>query len=181
MSQLNQEIQRAKPIKENPMREIKIEKIILSCSGVDVELQKSKKLLELISGKKAQIIASKKRIPEFGVRPGLEVGTRVTLRGPEAIEVLKRLLGAVDNVLSILSVSQNTFSFGIKEYIDIPDIAYQRDLGIRGLNVTVTFTRPGARVVRKKIKQGRLPKRFMISEDEIMEFMKLNFKSKFRR
>ncbi|MCU0642605.1 MAG: 50S ribosomal protein L5 [archaeon] len=164
---------------ENPMRRIEIEKVLLSAGATDVDLQKAKKLLELVSGNKAQIIASTKRIPEFDVRPGLEVGTRVTLRGRPAIELLKRILGAVDNKLKKKQVSENHFSFGIKEYIEIPGIEYQRDIGIRGFNITVVFARAGLRVKRKKIKQGNVPRKQFISKEEIIKFMGDEFKTKF--
>lgn len=164
---------------KNSMRSIKIEKIILSAGATGDNLTKAKKLLELVSNKKAQIIASQKRIPEFDVRPGLEVGTRVTLRGKEAIELLKRLLGALDNQLKNKQVSDNHFSFGIKEYIEIPGMEYQRDIGIRGFNATVVFIRAGTRVKIKKIKRGKMPKKQHISKEEIINYMKEVFKTKF--
>lgn len=165
---------------QNPMRAIRIEKVILSCGGIDKDLEKAKKLLELMSKMKAQVIASRKRIPDFGVRPGLEVGVRVTLRGDSAIELLRRLLGAMDNLLKRKQVSQDHFSFGIKEYIDIPGMEYQREIGIRGLNITVVFNRPGIRVQRKKIKVGHLPKKQHVPKEEIIKFMEDNFKTQFK-
>ncbi len=165
---------------ENQMRKVKIEKILLSAGATGDDLKRAKKLLEFVSGKKAQILASSKRIPEFDVRPGLEVGTRVTLRGEEAISLLKRLLGAMDNEIKKKQVSDNHFSFGIKEYIEIPGAEYQRDIGIRGFNVTVVFTRAGARVKLKKIKRGHVPKRQFVTKDEIMKYMKEAFKTKFK-
>lgn len=162
---------------ENPMRRIKIEKVILSAGAVDKELEKAKKLLEMISKKKAEVVTSNKRIPDFDVRPGLEVGTRVTLRAKEAVELLKRLLGALDNKLRIKQISDNHFSFGIKEYIEIPGTEYQRDIGIRGFNVTVVFTRAGVRVQRKKIKVGHLPHRQHVSKEEIKKYMEDVFKT----
>src|SRR3989338_7490242 len=135
---------------ENTMRTPHVEKIILSCGATGDNLTKAKKLLDLISQRKAQIIASQKRIPDFGVRPGLEVGTRVTLRGKDAVALLRRLLGAIDNTLKKKQISDNHFSFGIHEYIEIPGTEYQRDIGIRGLNVTIVFSRKGLRVMSKK-------------------------------
>ena len=165
---------------ENIMRSIKIEKVLLSSGAVDKELEKAKKLLEIVSAGKAQILRSNKRIPELNVRPGLEVGTRVTLRGKKAIDLLKRLLSAINNELKSKQVSENHFSFGIKEYIEIPGIEYQRDIGIRGFNVTVDFVRAGLRVKRKKIKAGRVPKKQFISKDEIIKYMMEVFKTKFK-
>lgn len=166
-------------IKENIMRKISIEKVVLSCGATGSDLEKAKKLLEHITGTKAQIISSTKRIPSFDVRPGLEVGTRVTLRRDKAIQLLKRLLAAISNTLNNSQISPNHFSFGIKEYIEIPGIEYKREIGIRGLNVTVVFSRPGLRVKRKKIKSGSIPKKQLVSEAQITKFMEENFQTKF--
>ena len=167
---------------ENPMRKIKIEKVLLSAGATGDDLVKAKKLLELVSGKKAQITCAgpNTRIPEFDVRPGMELGTRVTLRDGEAIELLKRLLSAIDNELKKKQLADNHFSFGIKEYIEIPGIEYQRDLGIRGFNITVVFIRAGARVKLKKIKRGKVPKKQIISKSEIENYMTEVFKTKFK-
>ena len=164
--------------KENKMRSIKIEKVVLSCGATGKELEKAKKLLEIITGSKAQKIASSKRIPDFDVSPGLEVGTRVTLRNKKAIETLKRLLSAIDNTLKSKQISENHFSFGIEEYIEIPGMEYQRDIGIKGLNITVVFNRAGTRVKIKKIKSSRIPRKQYIAKEEIIKFMEETFKTK---
>jgi len=163
---------------KNIMRKIKIEKIALSIGGTGDGLEKGVKLLEMLSGKKPARMKSRKRIPSLGVRPKLEVGAVVTIRkNPE--EVLKRMLAATDNVLKKKQVSENTFSFGIKEYIEIPGMEYQRDIGIIGFDVTIVFTRAGRRVKIKKIKKGRIPKRQMISKEEIIKYMEENFGTEF--
>ena len=103
----------------------------------------------------------------------------MTLRGTKAIELLKKLLAAVSNTLADTQVADNHFSFGIKEYIEIPGIEYQREIGIRGFNITVVFARPGLRVKRKKIKSGKIPKKQYISQEEIMNYMEENFQTEF--
>ncbi len=163
----------------NVMRRVFIEKVLLSAGATGDNLKRSKKLLEIISGKQAQIIASSKRIPAFAVNPGLEVGTRITVRGEEALALLRRLLGAIDNKLKKSSVAENHLSFGIKEYIEIPNMEYQRDIGIRGLNVTVVFSRAGLRVQRKKIKHGHVPKKQHVTKEEVIKHMEEQFKSVF--
>ncbi|MEK6892976.1 MAG: 50S ribosomal protein L5 [Nanoarchaeota archaeon] len=164
---------------ENPMRKIFIEKVLLSAGATGDNLLKAKKLLEILSSSKAQIIASTKRIPDFGISPGLEVGTRVTLRGDKATELLKRLLSAIDNKIKKKQVVENNFSFGVKEYIEIPGMEYQRDIGIRGFNVNVVFIRKGIRISLKKIKSSKIPKKQRVSKKEIIKFMEDNFKTEF--
>ena len=160
----------------NKMREIKIEKIILSVGGTAEKLERGAKLLTIITGKKAAKRKSTKRIPSLGVRPGLEVGALITLRGKQGEELLKRLFVTIDNKISKKQISENSFSFGIKEYIEIPGMQYQRDIGIMGFDVSVAFARAGKRVARKKIKTGRIPKKQNVSEEEIIEYLKNKFK-----
>ena len=76
---------------ENPMRQIEIEKVILNCGASGEKLEKSVKLLNILTGKKIKQVSSNKRIPSFGVRPGLKTGCLVTLRGNEKEALLKRL------------------------------------------------------------------------------------------
>ncbi|GIU68420.1 MAG: hypothetical protein KatS3mg001_270 [Candidatus Pacearchaeota archaeon] len=160
------------------MNQIKIEKVVLSIGGKGETLERGAKLLELLSGQKAAKMKTKKRIATFGIRPKLEVGVVVSVR-KNAEEFLKKFLAAKDNVLKKSQVTDNTLSFGIKEYIEIPKVEYQRDIGILGLDVSVTFTKPGKRVKLKKIKSGRFPKKQQVSKEEIIKFMQEKFNTKF--
>src|SRR3989344_2109862 len=143
---------------QNPMREIKIEKIVMSIGGTGENLEKGVKLLKLLTGRKPSKTKSNKRIPSLGVRPGLEVGVVVTIR-KSIDEILKKMLLTIDNKLRKKQLSNNNFSFGIKEYIEIPGIEYQREIGIMGFDVTVVFKRTGRRVKLRKINRGRIPQR----------------------
>jgi len=162
----------------NTMREIKIEKVVLSVGGIAEELEKGFKLLKLLTGRKPTKTRSTKRIPTLNVRPKLEVGAVVTIRR-NFEEILKRLLVTIDNTLKKKQVSENNFSFGIKEYIEIPGAEYQRDIGIRGFDVTIVFKRSGRRVKLRKMKKGRIPKRQVITKEEIIKFMEEKFNTEF--
>lgn len=165
--------------KINPMREIKIEKVILGIGAQGDDLEKAMRLLKLLSEREPSKRTSNKRIPTLGVRPGLEIGAMVTIRRGKIIEILKKMLLAIDNTLRKKQISENNFSFGIKEYLEIPGMEYQRDIGIMGLDVTVVFKRAGRRVGLKKIKKGKVPKRQVITKAEIIKFMEDKFQTKF--
>ena len=162
----------------NPMREIKIEKVVLSIGGKADELEKGVKLLKILTDRKPAKMISRKRIPSWSVRPKLEVGAVVTLR-KDVKEFLNRLLVAKDNTLKKSQISENNFSFGIEEYIEIPGTEYIRELGIRGFDVTVVFKRAGRRVKLRKVKKGRIPKKQIISREEIIKFMEEKFSISF--
>jgi len=165
--------------KINKMREIKIEKVVLSIGGTGDYLEKGHKLLNILTKRTPHKTRSKKRIPSLGVRPGLEIGTSVTIRkGHE--ELLKNLLMAVDKLLKRKQISKNNFSFGIQEYIEIPGTEYHREIGIMGLDVTVVFKRNGRRVKLRKIKKGKIPKRQTIIPEEIIKFMEEKFQTNFK-
>lgn len=158
------------------MQEIRIEKISLSI-GVGQAgdpLDKAVTLLESISGKKVIQTVTKKRIPTWGVRPGLAVGCLVTLRKDNS-EMLKRLLSAKKNKIKRSQFSGRTVTFGIPEYIDIPGAKYHPEIGIIGLQVSITLERPGYRVIRRSVMKRKIGKKSQISTEETIKFMKDSF------
>ena len=159
------------------MRDIEIEKIVLNCGGIEEKLEKSVKLLEMITGRKAFRIKSNKRIPAFGISPGKLSGCKITLRDKEKIiGLLKRFFAALDNKLSSKQITENHVSLGIREYIEIPGLEYNREIGMLGLEIDIAFTRKGKRVKIKKIKKGKYPKKQNVAREEIINFLNKNFK-----
>ncbi len=169
-----------KPGQENKMRDIKIEKVVLNIGGTEDKLDKGVILLQTLTGKKPIKIKARKRIPTWGVRPGLEVGTKVTIRGEEAEKLLKRLLPVINNTLKAKQIRDNFISFGIAEYIEIPDMEYIREVGIMGFEASVVFVRAGKRIERKKIKRGSAKKQ-VVNAEEIIKIMEEQFGTKILR
>jgi large subunit ribosomal protein L5 len=164
-------------MKENPMREIKIGKVTLNigCGDDSAKLEKAKKLLEILTGRKPLITKSKRR-STFGVAKGKPIGVKVTLRKKEAMEFLKKALQGVENKLKISNFDpEGNFSFGLREYIDIPGIKYLHDIGLMGLEVSVTLERAGFRIKRRKIQKRKIPKKHRINKDEAINWLKENF------
>lgn len=174
----NKSVKTAGLNKPNLMKEIRIEKVILSVGGTGDLLERGFKLLKMLTERNPIKTRSVKRIPTWGVRPKLETGAMVTIRkNPE--ETLKKMLVAIENTLRKKQISENNFSFGIKEYLEIPGVEYSREVGMLGLDVTVAFKRAGKRVKLKKIKKGRIPQRQKVSKEEIIKFMEEKFQTKF--
>lgn len=162
------------------MREIKLAKVVLNIGGTGEKLDKGFILLEKISGRKPIKIKATKRIPTWQVRPGLEIGTKVTLRGAEADKMLRKLLPAVDNAIKEKQIQDNFFSFGISEYIEIPKMEYIREVGIMGLEVSAVFTRAGKKVELKKFKRSKA-RRSVVTKKEIEEYLQNKFDTKILR
>lgn len=162
----------------NPMRQIRIEKLTLNVgAGTNAtKLEKGMKLIKNIVGKPPVKTFTNKRIPTWGIRPGLPIGCKLTLRKKHAVEILERLLKAKENKLVARQFdSSGNLSFGIHEYIDIPGAKYDPAIGIMGLEVCVTLERTGFRVKRRRTKNAKIPKKHTISKDEAIDYISNKF------
>ncbi len=165
----------------NQMRSIRIEKVTLNIgAGKDQsKLEKGMVLLNAITNSNPIKTVTNKRIQEWGLRPGLPIGCKLTLRKSKAMKILPRLLEAVENRLVERQFDNNgNVAFGIKEYIEIPGVKYDPKIGIMGLEVCVTLERPGYRIKRRKLLTRKVPARHRISKQEAMDFLTSNFKIK---
>ena len=157
----------------NKMQEIRIEKISLSIGvgqGGDT-LDKAVTLLESLSGRKAIQTVTQKRIPIWNVRPGLAVGCLVTLR-KDKVSMLKDLLAAIKMRLKKSQFSGRTMTFGVPEYIEIPGARYNPEIGIIGLQVSVTLERPGYSITKRSVKKSKVGNKSKITTEETIKFMK---------
>ncbi|MEK6920659.1 MAG: 50S ribosomal protein L5 [Nanoarchaeota archaeon] len=163
----------------NLMKRIEIEKITLNIgAGKDPKkLEKGVLLLKHLTGIDPVKTITQKRIPTWGLRPGLPIGCKITIRNKEVIKnLLQRFLKAKSNNLKETQFDENgNLAFGIHEYIDIPGVQYTPDVGIMGFQITITLKRPGFRVKVRKVQKRRIKKSHRISRQEAMEFMKSNF------
>ena len=163
------------------MKEIRIEKVTLNVgAGRDQKrLEKSLKLFETITKMKPTKTITNKKIPTWDLRPGLPIGCKVTIRNKEAEEILKSLLEAKDNQLKETQFDKRgNFSFGIHEYIDIPGIKYDPDIGIIGFEVCVTLTRPGYRISKRKVYRKKISEKHIIKKEEAIKYIQEKFNVK---
>jgi len=168
-------------MKMHNMKNIKVEKVTLNIgAGKDqARLEKGIMLLKAITNTTPIKTITSKRIQEWGLRPGLPIGCKLTLRKANIIKILPRLLEAVENKLMERQFDQNgNIAFGIHEYIEIPGVKYDPKIGIMGLEVCVTLERPGFRIKRRKLLQRKIPLRHRISKQEAIDFMASNFNTK---
>ncbi len=168
-------------MKNNALRNIRIEKVTLNVgAGKNTALlEKGVKLLKTISGSSPVKTITQKRIPGWGLRPGLPIGCKVTLRKNAAKEILGKLLHAKNFVLNEKQFDDNgNLAFGIHEYIDIPSVKYDPELGIIGFEVCVTLERPGFRIKRRRNQNKKIPSRHRIKKEDAIEFMKKEFNVK---
>jgi len=159
---------------ENKMKQIEIAKVVVNVGTGEVgdAVEKSVALVEKLTGDTPVRTESGNDAKTFGKRAGLNLGVMTTLRGEQAREFLEKVLPAADNQISENAFDGNgNFSFGISEYIDVPGIDYDSDIGMRGFEVAVKLERPGYRVKKRDHKPREIGKEHRISDDEAREFV----------
>jgi large subunit ribosomal protein L5 len=162
----------------NAMENPRIEKVTVNIGvGESGErLGKAEKLLAKLTSKKPVRTASKHKIPTWNIRKDEPIGAKVTLRGKDAVEIIKRTLYAKNGALKPGNFDKTgNVSFGIQEYIDIQGLKYDPEIGIFGMNVNINLERPGYRIGRRARKAVKVPAHARVSRLQAIEFMKNNF------
>lgn len=159
----------------NPMREIEIDKVTVHI-GVGESGQRlvnAENILEAITGQKVVRTLSRSRIPVFGIRKGEPIGCKVTLRNDRAGTFMDTALSAIDRKLyeSQFDGTGNV-SFGIEEHTDFPDMSYDPDIGIFGMDVCVSLRRPGYRIGRRRIQRQKIPHKHRLTHADALEWMR---------
>jgi len=163
---------------ENPMKEVKIEKVVINMGVGEAgdELKKGREIIEMITGRKTIETKCTIKQPIWGIRPGLPIGVKVTLRKKKAREFLEMAFKAKENTLEKKNFDlTGNFGFGIKEYIDLPGIKYDPKLGIKGFNVLVSLEKKGYRIKRRKNNWKKIPIKHRVTKEEAINFVKKEF------
>jgi large subunit ribosomal protein L5 len=153
----------------NPMRVPKITRITVNM-GVGEAVADKKALdgavsdLTALTGQKPLVTKARKAIASFKLRAGVPVGAKVTLRGARMYEFLDRLINvAMPRIRDFRGVSARSFdgrgnySFGVKEQIIFPEIAYDKIDAIRGMDITITTTARDDREGRALLESFNFP------------------------
>ena len=161
----------------NKMKEIRVEKVTLNIGcGSKGNPEVAKTILERITDGKPVITKTLKR-NTFGVAKNRPIGCKITIR-KNAETLLERLLQTKENRLHKNSFDNTgNVSFGVKEYIEVPNMDYDPKIGVMGFDVAITLERPGYRVKKKRI-PFKIGKPHVIKKEEAMEFMRKNLSVK---
>lgn len=103
--------------------------------------------MRLIAGQQPVITYARKSISNYGLREGMAIGCKVTLRGNRMYEFLDRLITiALPRVRDFDGLSSRTFdgrgnfAMGIKEQIIFQEIDFDKTDRVRGMDVIICTT-----------------------------------------
>jgi large subunit ribosomal protein L5 len=136
----------------NPYRVPRLEKIVINV-GLG-EAPKNAKLMDsvveelgIITGQRAVVTRARKAISNFGLREGMPIGAKVTLRGARMYEFLDRLVNvSLPRVRDFRGVPNRSFdgrgnyTLGVKEQLIFPEIDYDKVTQVHGMDIVFVTT-----------------------------------------
>lgn len=165
-------------VKENPMKKIEIGKVVVNIGVGEAgeKLSKAEQVLVLLTGQKPSQTISKTTNRDLGIRKGMPIGCRITLRGEKVQDFLKRAFWVKSNKIMSYSFDPGgNFSFGISDYTDFKGMRYNPDIGIFGMDISVILSRPGNRVMCRKRAKGRVSRSHRVTPNEAKQFVRERF------
>jgi large subunit ribosomal protein L5 len=162
----------------NVMKTPKIDKVTVHIGvGESGErLNNAEDILKNITKQQGVRTKAKRTLQTFSIKKGEPIGCKVTLRGELAENFLRTSLAIVENQLKASQFDQTgNFNFGIEEHTDFPGMKYDPNIGIFGMDVTVSLIRPGYRINRRKITQSKIPTRHKLTPDDAIAFIKESY------
>ena len=156
------------------MKDLRIDKIVINIGVGEAgeRLVKAQKVLEMVSKQKSVQTISKTINRDLGVRVGMPIGCKVTLRKEKAEIFLKKALAIRENRINSYSFDrEGNMSFGIPDYTDFEGMKYDPQIGVFGMDVSVVLRRPGSRIERRRLLTKKVPGEHRVDRNEAIEFM----------
>jgi large subunit ribosomal protein L11e len=163
--------------KANPMKDIKVDKLIINCCVGESgdRLTRAARVLEQLTGQQPVYSKARYTLRSFGIRRNEKISVHVTVRGEKALEIIERGLKVKEYELLAQNFSETgNFGFGINEHIDL-GIKYDPTTGIYGMDFFVCLTRAGTRVTRRKIRQSKLGYSHRIQKEDAIKWFQDKF------
>lgn len=139
-------------------------------------LAKAEKTMEKLTGQKPMRTFGKVNNRELGVRPGMPIGCKVTLRGEAAESFVKRALYTRLNKIHAWSFdNQGNLQFGVADHTTFEGERYDPEVGVFGMDVAITLEKPGHRIKHRRLLTRKVPPKHRVTREESIAFLSEKF------
>ena len=156
----------------------KIEKVTVNIGVGEAgeRLNKAESVLEGITKNKPVRTLSRTTNKDWGLRERMPIGCKVTLRRKDAEAFLKDALQTRENKMADYSFDdEGNLSFGIPDHTLFKNQKYDPNIGIFGMDISITMEKTGYRVKRRRINRRKIPHRHRVKKEETMNFFTETF------
>ena len=151
----------------------KIEKVTINIGVGEAgeRLKKAETVLQGITGHKPVETLSNTTNKDWAIRKQMPIGCKVTLRGKDAHDFLREALNTRENKMADYSFDeQGNLSFGIPDHTLFKSQKYDPNIGIFGMDISITMEKPGYRIKKRRIARRKIPHRHKVVKDETIKF-----------
>lgn len=139
-------------------------------------LAKAEKVMTKLTGAKPMRTFGKINNRELGVRPGMPIGCKVTLRGESAESFIQRALYTRLNKIQSWSFdNQGNLQFGVADHTTFEGERYDPETGVFGMDVAITLEKPGHRIKHRRLMARKVPQKHRVTREECMSFLSKKF------
>jgi large subunit ribosomal protein L5 len=156
----------------------KIEKITVNIGVGEAgeRLEKAQSVIQDITSQKPIQTLSKITSKDWGLRKRMPIGCKVTLRKKIAEKFLKEALQTRENKIAEYAFdNEGNISFGIPDHTLFKSQKYNPNIGIFGMDVSVTMEKPGYRIKRRRLMRRKIPNKHKVKREETIKFFKEKF------
>ena len=156
----------------------RIEKITVNIGVGEAgeRLEKAKSVLSDITGHKPVQTLSKITSKDWSLRKRMPIGCKVALRKKDAEKFLKEALITRENKIAEYAFdNEGNISFGIPDHTSFKSQKYNPNIGIFGMDVSITMEKIGYRIKRRRLLRRKIPNKHKVKKDETIKFFKEKF------